>query len=193
VAFKDSEDNPVTATFDSDLAAYIVEDPTQYGEMSVEAHATFVPSQEQVVGIRVMYTDWITDEDVEEFIIFGEMNELGTITRPINVRKGDTIDVVIEYRKVMFNSPDETTISEPITDPAALPAYTYMFEKIIGAEDFYSFSKEGQTFETEYSYNTTVTLKISESASANGKIKINNINAAGDTTTWCNLNIQTTR
>lgn len=181
----------VDPIWDVDGAYFYVKDPTQYGTLTINAYASFVSEQKTVVGATVVYHDWIENTDVEQFIIFNELGALGTVANPLNVAPGATLQIIVEYREVRFESPTHTEIYDPKT--SGCPAFTYKFVDVEETDEIYSFVNSEHNYDTEFGYNTAIEVKINEDAPKTGVIKINNKSTAGDEDLWCTLNIQTAR
>ena len=181
--------DPVPYTYDNNLYSAIIEDPTQYKEMAVTAYATFEKSQDNISGIHIEFYDWYNDQEVDNFIMHGEAEQYGSQTKPIYAKGGETINLTFERKRVVFESPSETIITD---EEVGDDGFTYRIPAPVeGEEAQYEFIGD-TTHETNISYNSLVEIKLKNNAASSFTIPIYNVSKDGSTMKkWMQLLIQT--
>ena len=157
--------------------------------MAVTAYATFEKSQDNISGIHIEFYDWYNDQEVDNFIMHGEADQYGSQTKPIYAKGGETINLTFERKRVVFESPTETIITD---EEVGDDGFTYRIPAPVeGEEAQYEFVGD-TTHETNISYNSLVEIKLKNNAASSFTIPIYNVSKDGSTMKkWMQLLIQT--
>ena len=189
--------NNVEYEYDDNLHTAIVYDPTQYKEMNITAYATFEKSQNAVSGIRIKFDDWSNeDEPVDSFIMYDEPGQYGSSSNPILVKGNKTIELTFERKKVMFNSPTDTSILDEKVDSDGFVYYIHVPPE--SEQPQYRLKDENGNDITydkkDIDYNSTITIELIEDPKPTFNIPIYNFSKGStgeDKTLWMELTVQT--